>query len=90
MNNVLIISIYDSGYYWSIEENIKGTIFNYDREDYVQATLANEAILKLAKYVNNADISGIRDLIFNDLDNKYDLVYVCLDGSIYLVKDVRK
>ena len=89
MCNVLIISIYDSGYYWSIEENIKGARFNYDREDYDRTEFANEAILKLAKYVNASDIGGIRDLILNDLNDKYDLVYICLNGSIYLLKDVR-
>lgn len=89
MSNVLIISIYDSGYYWSIQENIKGAIFNYDREEYDHTKFANKDILRLAGYVNACDIASIRDLILNDLNNKYDLVYICLDGSIYLVKDVR-
>ena len=87
--DVLIISIYDSGYYWSIQENLGGARFNYDREDYSNGTIENEDILKLAKYVDIDDMTTIKYLILNDLYSKYDLVYICSDGCIDLVKDLR-
>ncbi len=78
--NYLIISIYDSGYVWSVKTNNNFC----NRQQYIKG----DSIKGLENLLDKIDSLDIDYSYIRCLD--YDFIVICEDGCIEILKDRRK
>lgn len=75
MNKLLIISIYDSGYYFSVYDN--GKIYNREEIEYDK---------EHKFYTLFHTYRDIHNIIEETFINDYDKIFICEDGDVEKVK----